>query len=157
MNNIFFINNESKIVYLQHGYIPSIEECKLIRSYLNNVIKKGETWINDRNKLVEKALFLEITQRSPKIEKPTIFEEIYIASDIGHNYLKIGWSVNPENREKTLQAQKPTIKIIRSFKNATRGQEKRVHKLLSVFRKRGEWFNITLEEAEKAINQILNK
>lgn len=157
MTNMFFIDEDDKSIYLNGGGVPSIEDCKLIRSYLNNMIKRGNCWITAQNELAELRMYKEMTTHYPKVDKPSVVGEIYIANDIGHNYLKIGWSTNPENREVTLQAERPTIKIIKSFKNATIKQERQVHKLLLASRVRGEWFNVAIEEAEKAINQILNK
>jgi hypothetical protein len=64
----------------------------------------------------------------------------YIMKDCSNGYYKIGKSYNPIFREKTLQAEKPTIKIIKVFDSNI---EKKLHTDYSKYRLRGEWFNLT--------------
>jgi len=55
-------------------------------------------------------------------------------------FYKIGKSVNPEHRERTLQSQKPTIKMVKIFDSNI---EKELHEAYDKYRVRGEWFNLT--------------
>tara|TARA_R100000654_G_C2658433_1_gene124295 strand:+ start:43 stop:888 length:846 start_codon:yes stop_codon:yes gene_type:complete len=63
----------------------------------------------------------------------------YILKDKNTGYYKIGRSINPKEREKTLQSEKPTIKMIKEFKNDI---ENELHKKYSKNRVRGEWFKL---------------
>jgi len=69
----------------------------------------------------------------------------YIIKDDSNNTYKIGASIEPLKREKTLQSQKPNLKLIKIFENNI---EKELHELYKHCRLRGEWFklnNIQLE------------
>lgn len=79
---------------------------------------------------------------------------IYIMKDDTHSYLKIGFSTNPEYRESTLQGEKPTITLLAKYKG-TMQQEQTCHRILAKYRKRGEWFDITQELAERTIKQVI--
>jgi recombinational DNA repair ATPase RecF len=63
----------------------------------------------------------------------------YIIKDLTNNIYKIGKSVNPKLREKTLQSEKPSIKIIKVF---NKNIENELHLKYSKNRIRGEWFNL---------------
>jgi hypothetical protein len=79
---------------------------------------------------------------------------IYIMKDTTHSYLKIGFSKNPSYRESTLQGEKPTIELVRKFKG-TMAQEQAAHRVLAKYRKRGEWFEVSIEQAEEAIKMVI--
>ena len=58
---------------------------------------------------------------------------------------KIGRSVNPRTREKTLQAEDPRLRLI--FKAKDCGYlERGLHSRFAELRKRGEWFDLTEEQ-----------
>ena len=58
-----------------------------------------------------------------------------------HNGLyKIGKSINPKVRERTLQSEKPSIEMVRVWNYDI---EKKLHSLYNEFRVRGEYFNLT--------------
>lgn len=61
----------------------------------------------------------------------------YILKDVKTNLYKIGKSINPLNREKTLQSEKPTYKLIKIFK---KDHEFTLHNKYRKQRIRGEWF-----------------
>ena len=66
-------------------------------------------------------------------------QRAYILKDNNTGYYKIGKSVNPKDRERTLQSEKPTIKMIKEFKTDI---EKELHQKYFKQRIRGEWFNL---------------
>jgi len=70
-------------------------------------------------------------------KKPT--QKAYILKDNNTGLYKIGRSINPLDREKTLQAEKPTIKLIKIFKDDV---ERELHDKYNKQRVRGEWFNL---------------
>ena len=69
----------------------------------------------------------------------------YIIKDDLNNTYKIGRSINPLKREKTLQSEKPNLKLIKIFENNI---EKELHDLYKHCRLRGEWFNLNKVQLE---------
>jgi hypothetical protein len=63
----------------------------------------------------------------------------YIMKDNNTGFYKIGKSVNPRLRERTLQSEKPSIKMIKVF---DKDIEKELHNKYKEFRVRGEWFDL---------------
>lgn len=74
----------------------------------------------------------------------------YLMIDEHTRYVKIGKSVNPLHRERTLQAEKPTIKLIHYFNG---DYEDELHRKYASVRVRGEWFKINMCEVRKIIKQ----
>ena len=78
---------------------------------------------------------------------------VYFMLDTKNGYYKIGISNEPEWREKTLQSEKPSIKLIASKKFVNRriaaNIEKALHDSYSHRRKRGEWFQLDQEDIEE--------
>lgn len=66
-------------------------------------------------------------------------QKTYIMIDRNTNYYKIGKSLNPLKREKTLQSEKPTIELLFVCDNNV---EKVIHKEYNEKRIRGEWFDL---------------
>lgn len=64
----------------------------------------------------------------------------YLMKDTNTGLYKIGRSKNPKHREKTLQSEKPTIKLIKIWEEDI---ENELHNLYHKFRVRGEWFKLT--------------
>jgi len=64
----------------------------------------------------------------------------YLIKDNHTKLYKIGKSKNPKHRETTLQSEKPSIKMVKIW---NKNIEKKLHKLYSEYRVRGEWFNLT--------------
>ncbi len=79
----------------------------------------------------------------------------FIQSDDGT--VKIGWSLNPEQRLKTLSSSKgPKLKIVRIVEG-TRATEKLFHRIFRINRLHGEWFKFSpqmlcVEAREENIN-----
>ena len=65
--------------------------------------------------------------------------------DNHNNLYKIGYSKKPNLREKTLQSEKPSIKMVKVWDCDI---EKKLHKLYDEFRVRGEWFNLSKLQVE---------
>lgn len=74
----------------------------------------------------------------------------YLMHDANTQYTKIGKSVNPRHREKTLQAEKPTITMFAVCENDV---EKRLHVKYAYKRIRGEWFDLSQEDIENIISE----
>lgn len=71
---------------------------------------------------------------------------VYLMQDLSNNYYKIGMSKTPEYRERTLQSEKPTIRMICHKKLPSRkiaeAFERALHNAFADKRIRGEWFNL---------------
>ena len=73
------------------------------------------------------------------------YPKTYILKDNTNNTYKIGKSINPLKREKTLQSEKPNLKLIKIFENNI---EKELHELYKHCRLRGEWFKLNNVQLE---------
>lgn len=75
---------------------------------------------------------------------------VYLMKDLRNNAHKIGISVNPQNRERTLQSEQPKTELIAVKKYINRkialAIEKALHDIYSHKRKRGEWFDLDSED-----------
>jgi hypothetical protein len=71
-----------------------------------------------------------------KDEKKT---KTYLMKDSHNNLYKIGKSINPKQRERTLQSEKPSINMVKVW---NRDIERDLHKLYKDYRIRGEWFRL---------------
>lgn len=58
-----------------------------------------------------------------------------------NGYIKIGFSVNPKAREKTLQSEEPEIELLEKWP-ASMVDEMVLHQRYAAKRIRGEWFKI---------------
>lgn len=67
---------------------------------------------------------------------------VYVMIDKNTGYYKIGRSVRPEYREKTLQSEKPTIEML-FYHDAQVKDEKDLHDKFEAKRIRGEWFDLS--------------
>lgn len=70
---------------------------------------------------------------------------LYLMLDEVNGFFKIGISMRPKLREKTLQSEKPSIKMLWSTK-CFQSEEKFLHSKFSGKRIRGEWFNLSDED-----------
>lgn len=73
----------------------------------------------------------------------------YIMKDLSNGFFKIGRSISPVNRERTLMSEKPTIKLIATL---NKDIEKLLHKEFNHVRLRGEWFNLKDDEIKYIIS-----
>lgn len=83
---------------------------------------------------------------------------VYLMEDTTNGYIKIGMSVDPHYREKTLQSEKPSIILRKTRKYPNRETaaaiEKMFHTLFSSKRIRGEWFNLNNEDIENILQTL---
>lgn len=67
-----------------------------------------------------------------------------------HNVYKVGRSINPKVREKTLAAEKEDVELLFVCEQNI---EKELHSLLNEYRVRGEWFFIKETELAKIVEK----
>ena len=161
----------SKTQYLKHtespySYGKEIEDRVNYRKLILNKFQKEDKKLFDRfiNSLIDeywcRKLYQNTTQRQEQreIEWEEYFEnqckkirernlqiKTYIIKDNTNNTYKIGRSKNPLKREKTLQSEKPNLKLIKIFENNI---EKELHELYKDCRLRGEWFKLSKVQIE---------
>jgi len=74
----------------------------------------------------------------------------YLMKDESTGLIKIGRSVSPSIRERTLQAEKPTISLLKVCDSLV---ERELHEQYENNRVRGEWFNLSDEEIAKIVEE----
>ena len=79
--------------------------------------------------------------------------KVYMMKDAHSGLYKIGKSVNPQNREKTLQSEKPSISMVFFCKETDDFNEKVLHLEYSSQRIRGEWFDLSPAQVRFIISQ----
>jgi len=93
---------------------------------------KNEFWdMNDKHPLNSNNILKKFTKRKKQVS--------YLLKDKNTGYYKIGKSINPLKREKTLQSEKPSLILVKKFKN---NWEKHLHNKYKSQRVRGEYFNL---------------
>lgn len=80
---------------------------------------------------------------------------VYLMIDEALGCYKIGFSFEPKHREETLQAQKPTIRLLSSW-SGTKRDERMLHARFADSRLRGEWFRLTDTDIAE-IEQLLGR
>ena len=68
---------------------------------------------------------------------------VYLMKDSANGLYKIGKSVRPKYRERTLQSEKPSVKMVFSTPERPDLNERLLHLRYADQRKRGEWFQLT--------------
>jgi len=76
-----------------------------------------------------------------EFEKPEKQGYVYLMIDTVSGHHKIGYSTQPEVRERTLFADKPSVRLICAWE-ATRKEETLLHERFADSRIRGEWFDL---------------
>ncbi len=76
---------------------------------------------------------------------------LYLIIDERNGLIKIGWSLKPLVRERTLQSEVPQIKLIKYFP-ANKFDETFLHDKYSDNRVRGEWFNLSKTDLQDIYN-----
>lgn len=145
----------------------------VIKMGLNNYVFKKTDFLNERRSLLEKQQHeLEELQRKLEIEERELASEkaqeyfdeairlssfetfTYLMEDLRNGSIKIGKSRNPERREKTLQSEVPTVEL-RFAIPASHDMEASLHEEYSSFRRRGEWFELSVFQLRFVIEKLM--
>ena len=141
----FFITLRKDIdIIINNYYDMLLKELNIDLETINNVIKDNQELFDKYIKNKEKE--------SVKKELPKDGYVYIIKID---NYYKIGISINPKNRLKsfTKLMKEPEI-ISLTFCNNYKQVEKELHEMFSDRNTNGEWFTLTDEELDKAIQYL---
>lgn len=112
-------------------------------SYIDKLIKRLEVYnekLKDHYSIKPKSKRINLVE--PKMS------HIYLMKNIRNGYYKIGRSINPEYRERTLQSEAPEIEMIFASPLTYAGYEKKLHIKFKEKRIRGEWFSLNLKDIE---------
>jgi hypothetical protein len=87
-----------------------------------------------------------------KPKKPKV-TYLYMMRDERNGLTKIGRSVRPSERERTLQSEVPSVSLIWSVESLVH-EEKELHRLYKDSRVRGEWFDLNESDVDyiKSLN-----
>ena len=102
-----------------------------------NHLKMIESENEDRIFFLEECIHKNVGMKRRDSSKEV---KTYLMKDNLTKLYKIGRSNNPLNRERTLQSEKPSIKMVKVW---SENIEKKLHKEYSNYRIRGEWFKLT--------------
>lgn len=154
------VDDEFKSIFIDIENIPKIYNRKLSKiilmfdhlnfgkSYLATSPESGEK-VNMIS--LERLLFLsKFLESTTPIDKKRKSYKTYLIKDLRNNLIKIGKSINPQAREKTLQSEMPKMQLIHVIDSNV---ESDLHKVYQAKRVRGEWFSLL----ENDIMEIINK
>lgn len=125
------------------GFVVSIIETNEQFIEIGDWVKE----LRDNNSLslpILKTIY-NFNQSSPSEKKD---EFVYVMLNRRNGFFKIGYSTQPEFRERTLQSEEPEIEMILFFPGTLK-DEKELHRKYSSYRKRGEWFSINETHIEE--------
>lgn len=80
---------------------------------------------------------------------------VYLMLNVRNGQIKIGQSIDPKFREKTLMGQEPSIHVISAW-IAPISVEKELHRKFESKNIRGEWFNLTFKDCEIIKSYMMN-
>lgn len=136
---------EGELLYFKPvltAFRPHLDFSSTYGSELPTV--KGKVLDRDLN-VLDKQHELNIDVLEEVTRDDTMYNPItrvYVMLDENTGYYKIGRSIKPRVRERTLQSEKPTIKML-FHHEATHKDEKDLHEKFSEKRIRGEWFDLS--------------
>lgn len=143
----FSINSEidKSIIDFQH-----IMSDKIVFSAKKDCLFSFLSEHSDGIPVFDKGLLIDVlyTKRLAPLKVPEIATQAkpiktYIIHDERSGMYKIGKSINPKVRERTLQSEVPLLKMILICDNDV---EKELHYMYAEKRVRGEWFNLSENE-----------
>lgn len=105
--------------------------------------KKYHETLDKLRKVEARCANFEAKLSGIRTSQPERATYVYIMKDDHNGLYKIGKSVNPKYRERTLQSEKPSIKMVFSTEERDDFSEYSLHSEFSEFRIRGEWFDLT--------------
>ncbi len=114
---------------------------RIIMSIPSQKASSVKRWIAEvvKEKLDGQTIDNVILNCKPE-NKITVPMKTYLMKDFFRGVHKIGKSINPQVRERTLQSEVPTIELIHVIDEDI---EKHLHEKFSAKRIRGEWFNLS--------------
>jgi hypothetical protein len=146
-----FDNDSFILTYILKGKLREVLLCLGENTYLTKYIETNNSYYkqeifkyiylrhSNKNIFINDSKFEDKIKKIRNKNRSEIKYKTYIMKDELNSLYKIGKSKNPRLREKTLQSEKPTIKMIKVINDDI---EKELHNKYKDFRIRGEWFNL---------------
>jgi hypothetical protein len=129
--------------------VESMNRGKKIASVLDRLAAKIEA-----SKLRDRASELEYFAKTGKKKaKKAKSNALYLIKNKRNGLYKIGISVNPTIREKTLQSQEPELEAVKVWHGQAL-MEKWWHNHFKQYRVRGEWFSLTSHQIRFMIHKM---
>lgn len=150
------VTNEG-IFEMQSGVAPTFATLQKMKAHIDKIFSEfsEEGW-----ELLRDSEFGEIARMreerridsasdpsNRKAVKASRCGFVYVMRDTHLDAYKIGFSNNPQHRERTLQAEKPSIELLHKWQG-TIADEEMLHTAFAAKRIRGEWFRLTSEDIE---------
>jgi hypothetical protein len=134
--NLFYtIKEASAVTGVGRRTLSRVAKKNNLEKVDNKYIFNGDFLIRYLEKKQSDLNFLKNISENTKDNIKT-----YLMKNNHTKLYKIGYSKNPKHREKTLQSEEPNIKMVKIW---NKNIERKLHKLYSEYRVRGEWFNLT--------------
>ena len=152
--------NEDDVYYLKvthNRFTPKSDYCFIGDGYPKvhgDVLDSNFSITDYHSKNFSISDIEEIDQRELESEREKV-TNVYVMIDRNTGYYKIGRSVNPTRREKTLQSEKPTIDLMFSYQ-CRKKEEKVLHDMFKESRVRGEWFDLKGSEIARIHEHFSN-
>lgn len=149
MRDVFVIaTNDSGVAYNadKPGGMFNKEDLEFLKQTIDLTIKHyqkesiTDLYVDMYNERAIEQMYAQFDDKPQP--KPGMSETfVYIMLDEGTGSYKIGRSKNPQERESTLQSEKPTIVLLKTYKGMIK-DETFLHQFFEDKRGRGEWFNL---------------
>lgn len=155
------IYNEKEFCFINVELPNDFQDACFINYRSKDGIKSEECYIK-QNSTTKPLKGRELNIFSRKIDNKTKIQDcyVYIMSDKEGNK-KIGRSINPKNRGKTLMAQDPQITLLNTYKFPSIDIAHKIEKNLHIDYKskqiNGEWFDLDNDELNKVKEFLTNQ
>lgn len=147
----------SEIKYIPHKEIRKALDRLVYNGlieYSLNIFESGRVSYQCRLPGKTSKEHLPNTNHKNHPPRPPRVGYVYFARDTSlQRFIKIGFSKKPLYREKTLQAEKPTIVFI-STHFLDSSYEDSLHEYFKSKRIRGEWFEVSYDQCLEALNKF---
>jgi DNA-binding transcriptional MerR regulator len=142
---------QTLIRWRQKGKIPYFQIGSSIRYDFKKVLNALEKIEKIKQPLTFKEVKMTKQDPLPLRDKDRNYHEyIYLMKNNANGRIKIGISVDPRIREKTLQSAEPDVQLIHKWLGS-KTDEQNLHTRFSDCRIRGEWFSLN----EFQVNEII--
>ena len=144
-NLYYYVINQDRLLKVLDNIYTYLSENLLYLDSIINIKAEEKKNIVQMLSCVDNLQKLSSYSYYKKKPKKLKTRKSYIIKDKNTGLYKIGKSNNPKNREKTLQAEKPTYELIKIF---NKNWESHLHKKYKEQRLRGEWFKLNKLQVE---------
>ena len=151
--NTFQLQTRSMLEKEGHFTVSSLEMEKY-RGQDVSIAAKGVKGI-ELIPLIDKVKFFQEYFGNRHVQQQTDGENyVYLLLNKRNGLIKIGTSIKPSFREKTLQSQEPEI-VLLAIWTAPKEIERELHKKFSDNKRRGEWFDLRARDMKEIKERMI--